>query len=300
MKDIAGDLLRGAIDIHVHSYPEYTLKIPPRLSNFDLVKLMQSAGMKGVALKSQMLPTVAEANLLADLVEDFEVFGGITLNVTAGGLDPVAVQLAGELGGKFVWMPTWSSKNDLSHGRVYLDRMIQYIPKLKERGMDPENGISIFNSSGEVLPVVDEIVRICADNGMVLCSGHLSPEESVQLSARTRKAGVPFVLNHPLSRSVGAGIDQQKKVANNGGYIEHVFVTTMPMHQSLHPRHIAEAIGEVGYRHCILASDAIYHWNPPAPELLHMFVASLLSLGVKEDEIAVMVKENPSKILGLI
>jgi hypothetical protein len=264
-----------------------------------MIAMMASYGMQGVVLKSQMLPTVTEANLLNDLFDNFHVFGGTTLNITVGGLSPVMAQLSAEMGGKVIWMPTWSSKNDLSYGKVYLNRMIEYVTLLKDCGIEPENGLVLYNQSRKLLPEVEAIVRICSEYQMVLASGHVSPDESVVLSEMTRKAGIPLLLNHPLSRSVGASIEQQKQIVANGAFIEHVFVTAMPMHQSLHPRKMAEAIKEVGAEHCILGTDAIYHWNPPAPELLHMFIASLLHLGVTEDDIRLMVYTNPRKLLGI-
>jgi hypothetical protein len=114
------------------------------------------------------------------------------------------------------------------------------------------------------------------------------------------KQGVPFTLAHPFSRSVGASIDDQKEVAKRGGYIEHCFITTMPMHQRLELSEIVEAIQEVGPSQTVLTTDAIQTWNPPPPELMRMYVASLLQLKVEEDAIKTMIQENPGKILGLV
>lgn len=47
LKDLVSELLKDSVDIHAHGYPEFTIKIPPRLSNFDLANLMKSSSMKG-------------------------------------------------------------------------------------------------------------------------------------------------------------------------------------------------------------------------------------------------------------
>lgn len=47
LKDLVSELLKDSIDIHVHGYPEFTIRIPPRLNNFDLANLMKSSSMKG-------------------------------------------------------------------------------------------------------------------------------------------------------------------------------------------------------------------------------------------------------------
>jgi hypothetical protein len=76
---------------------------------------------------------------------------------------------------------------------------------------------------------------------------------------------VPFTLAHPFSRSVGASIEEQKEVAKQGGYIEHCFITTMPMHQRLELSRIVEAIQEVGPSRTVLTTDAIQTWNHRHP-----------------------------------
>jgi hypothetical protein len=254
--------------------------------------------MRAIVMKSQVFPTVERANLVRRVVEGIEVFGGITLNHPVGGLNPLAAEVAGELGGKAIWMPTWSSKNDLSKSQFYLNRMKAYIRTLSQIVPGPEAGIEIVDG-GKLKPVVKEIVQIARDHKMYVSSGHLSIQESLVLVEECSKEGVPFTLAHPFSRSVGASIEEQKEVAKRGGYVEHCFITTMPMHQRLELSRIVEAIQEVGPSRTVLTTDAIQTWNPPPPELMRMYVASLLQLNVKEEAIRKMIQENPSKILGL-
>jgi len=215
-----------------------------------------------------------------------------------GGLNPLAVEITGELGGKAIWMPTWSSKNDLSKSQFYLNRMKAYIRNLNQIIPGPEAGIEIIEG-GKIKPVVKEIVQIARDHKMYISSGHLSIQESLILVEECSKEGVPFLLTHPFSRSVGASIEEQKEVAKRGGYIEHCFITTMPMHQRLELSKIVEAIKEVGSSRTVLTTDAIQTWNPPPPELMRMFIASLLQLNIKEEFIREMIQKNPSEILGL-
>jgi predicted metal-dependent phosphotriesterase family hydrolase len=40
-------------------------------------------------------------------------------------------------------------------------------------------------------------------------------------------------------------------------------------------------------------------WNPPPHELMRMYIASLLSLGIEEESIRIMIQRNPAKILEL-
>jgi hypothetical protein len=296
--DIEDQLLQGAIELHAHAYPEFSLRMRGRVDEIEWAKLARAAGMRAIVMKSQVFPTVERANLVRRVVEGIEVFGGITLNHPVGGLNPLAVEVAGELGGKAIWMPTWSSRNDLSKSQFYLTRMKAYIRTLDQIVPGPEAGIEIVDG-GKLKPVVKEIVQIARDHKMYVSSGHLSIQESLALVEECTKQGVPFTLAHPFSRSVGASVEEQKEVARRGGYVEHCFITTMPMHQRLELSKIVEAIQEVGPSRTVLTTDAIQTWNPPPPELMRMYVASLLQLKIEEEAIRKMIQENPSKILGL-
>jgi len=296
--DIEDELLQGSIELHAHAYPEFSLRMRGRVNDIQWAELARAAGMKAIVMKSQVFPTVERAQLVRKVVQGIEVFGGITLNHPMGGLNPVAVEVAAELGGKLIWMPTWGSKNDLSKSQFYLTRMKGYIKSLNSVVPGPEQGIELLES-GKLKPVVKEIVQIARDHRMAISSGHVSIQESLALVEECTKQGVPFMLAHPFSRSVGASIEEQKEVAKRGGYVEHCFITAMPMHQRLELSKIVEAIREVGPAQTVLTTDAIQTWNPPPPELMRMYVASLLYLKMEEDLIAKMIKENPAKILGL-
>jgi hypothetical protein len=297
--DIEDELLQGAIELHAHAYPEFSLRMRGRVHEIEWAELARTAGMRAIVMKSQVFPTVERANLVRRVVEGIDVFGGITLNHPMGGLNPLAVEVAGELGGKAIWMPTWGSKNDLTKSQFYLTRMKTYIRTLEQTVPGPEAGIEVLER-GKLKPVVKEIIQIARDHKMFISSGHLSIQESLVLVEECTREGVPFLLAHPFSRSVGASIEEQKEVARRGGYVEHCFITAMPMHQRLELSKIVEAIQEVGPSRTVLTTDAIQTWNPPPPELMRMYVASLLQLEVEEDAIRRMVQENPGKILGLV
>jgi hypothetical protein len=296
--DIEDELLQGAIELHAHGYPEFSLHMRGRVTDIEWAELARAAGMRAIVIKSQVFPTVERALLVRKVVQGIDVFGGLTLNHPLGGLNPLAVEIAGELGGKLVWMPTWGSKNDLSKSRFYLSRMKGYLKTLDSVVPNAEAGIEILEG-GRLKAVVKDIVQIARDHEMVISSGHLSLEESLVLVEECTRFGVPFLLAHPFSRSVGASIEDQKEVARRGGYVEHCFITTMPMHQRLELSKIVEAIEAVGPEQTVLTTDAIQTWNPPPPEVMRMYIASLLQLKVDLAAIRTMTRDNPKKILKL-
>src|SRR6202051_2446954 len=80
--------LSGAIDIHAHSDPDGT---PRSIDAIDLAKLAKSRGMRAIVLKNHYEPTASLAYIVRKEVPGIEVFGGISLDLTVGGVNPAAV-----------------------------------------------------------------------------------------------------------------------------------------------------------------------------------------------------------------
>jgi uncharacterized protein DUF6282 len=291
-------LLEGAFDTHAHGHPEFTLAMPPRVDNIEWARLAAAAGMRGFVVKSHIFPTTTVANMLRTLHPELDVFGGISCNPSSGGLSPLTVELSAQTGGRIVWMPTWAALQDPPKPSIFRERMKPYVKTLET---DPESvpDLGILAPDGTLLPEADRIVELCREYDMVLATGHLPIEASLILAEEAESRGVRLLLTHPLSGSVGATIDQQRTVVGHGGMIEHVFIGAMPMHQRMDPKRIVEAIEAIGADHCVMASDAIEAWNPPAPEVLRMFIASMLALGVPEGAVHQMTHENPERLFRL-
>src|ERR1035438_7642171 len=102
--------LDGVIDIHVHTAPDST---PRSIDAIDLAKLAESRGMRAIVLKNHFAPTASDAYLVHKVVPGIQVFGGIDLNLSVGGMNPAAVEkmalTTGHLG-KLVWMATYDTR----------------------------------------------------------------------------------------------------------------------------------------------------------------------------------------------
>ena len=61
----------------------------------------------------------------------------------------------------------------------------------------------------------------------------------------------------------------------------------------------AEIIGKVGAEHSILATDLGQIHNPPPVEGMRVFIQILLEKGMNPQDIEIMVKKNPAKLLNL-
>jgi hypothetical protein len=291
-------LLRGALDLHAHGSPEFTRAMPGRVLNTEWARLAVHAGMRGFVIKSHIFPTMGTCATVGALFPELLVLPSITLNPPAGGVSALSVELAIQAGARVVWMPTWSARQDAPTRRIFLERMQPYIGSM-DPGFWPAHGLSAVDENGAVLPEVEKILRLCAAHGVAVASGHLPIAASRAVCRRAGELGAPFILTHPLSASVGATIEDQIAVAADGGFIEHVFIGCMPMHQRMDPRRIVEAVEAVGPQHCLMSSDAIENWNPPEPEVMRMYIATLLALGVPEDDVYLMTHDNPARVPGL-
>ena len=108
VREDARELLRGAIDVHVHAAPDpYAER---RMAADVLVERAVEAGMGGLVLKSHEYNTQPLAWLLDQQNESIRVYGGIALDHGVGGLNMEAVSVAMLIGTTMVWMPTFDAQ----------------------------------------------------------------------------------------------------------------------------------------------------------------------------------------------
>ena len=294
---IADDLLKGAIDLHVHGYPAIAFEAYTRVEDLEIAKLCEEVGMKGFVLKSHIWPTVGRAYYLKKAFPGIDIFPSITLNLTAGGLNPVAVESAAKQGAKVVFMPTWSAENDLRRGgaSTYLR---EYLPSIKT--LKPEDGISLLDSNGCLSCDARSVINMVKKFKLVLATAHISTKESLVLVEEANKIGLwPIIFSHPDSHTVNASLDEMKFMASKGAYIEFCALGMLPAFQRIHPRDVVKNVREIGVEHCILSTDFFFEWAPPPTEMLRMIVGTLLEMGLTAEEMSYLIKINPTKILRL-
>jgi hypothetical protein len=284
-------LLKGAIDMHYHGYPEITLGVEARVDNVKALELARQMGMRGIVIKSQTWPNMGQVYYLRQLVPNVECFASITLNSLVGGTSPWVVDAAARQGAKVVWLPTWNSTHKL--GQSGFARLMKaWFPS-----MTFEPGLSCVDSSGRPTSEVRSIIKLAKDMDLVLCTGHIAPAESLAIAQEAERIGfTKLVFTHPLSGSVGATLEQTKEMTKRGAYAE---MCALNIFYGNELDKMLEFISEIGANHCILSSDAFLEWVPPAPEFLRMFLGRLLISGIDEESIKIMVADNPAKLLGL-
>lgn len=278
---VAAQTLEGAVDIHVHCDPDV---LPRSLDALDVAKEARAAGMRGVVFKNHYEPTASWAFIVRKAVPGIELFGGIDLNRTVGGINPAAVENMARVKGGFgriVWMPTFDAQNQVRYSKENRP----YVAVSKD---------------GKLLPEVLEVLRIIAQHQLILETGHSSPEECLMLIRAGRAAGIKnIVVTHAMAPPVKMNVEQMKQATAMGAYLEFVYNDLIgPTHTNTIEGYGA-AIRALGVEHCILSSDLGQAGNPhPAAGLLEFYKA-LHGQGFSEAEIDRMGKTNPAKVLGL-
>lgn len=286
--------LFGAIDMHIHSAPDVSSRC---LNDIELAQKAKEMGMRGFLIKNHEFITNDRAYLVRQVVTGIEAFGGIVLNESVGGLNPVAVErmirFTGGYG-RIVWLPTF----DAAHHK-------SFFAKRADAG-----GIRVLDGTGQVLPELRKILQLVARADIILATGHLSPQEALVVVQTAKAEGVKRILiTHALASPVQMPLEDIRRCVEMGAFIEHVYVAHLVGPQAHQEwmrswRHIsmeayADAVRALGAKRCILCSDLGQYLNPTPADGLQEFVGALSRQGISDEEIRWMVRENPARLLGL-
>jgi hypothetical protein len=276
--------LAGVIDIHAHTAPDST---PRSIDAIDLARLAQSKGMRAIVLKNHFAPTASDAYLVQKVVPGIQIFGGIDLNLSVGGMNPAAVEkMALTTGhhGKFVWMSTYDS-----HAAVLAEKT----PQGRAR---PYVAIA---RNGALLAETRAVLAMIKKYDLVMATGHNSAEEDLLLLRESRALGIThLVVTHAMLSPINMTIPQMQQAAAMGAYIEFVYNGLTGDHTFTFADY-ARAIRAVGPEHCILSSDMGQPSNPLHPDGLLALFAGLEKEGITPTEVGTMSRSNPAHLLGL-
>jgi len=276
-----GQSLSGVIDIHAHSDPDSTAR---SIDAIDLAKLAKARGMRGLVLKNHYESTAALAYIVRKEVPGIEVFGGIDLNLTVGGMNPAAVEHMTQVSGGYgrvVWMSTFDAENQVRYSK--------------------ENRPFVSVSrSGELLQATRDVIAVIAKHGLVLATGHVSSDEGLMLLREGKRQGVQhMVVTHAMNAPILMSVSQMRDAAAQGAFIEFVGGSMRTADAAARVDRFADAIRNVGPQFCILSSDLGQKGNPLPADGFAAFIAALQARGFTDPELGRMSKQNPATLLGL-
>ena len=292
----AWEAIRGGYDLQVHVAPDV---IERRIDDVALAQEFLARNLNGFVLKSHYVPTAERAKVVSRAVPGIEAYGAITLNHAVGGLNPVAVEIAGRSGTKIVWMPTVDAANETA-GRVggpnkKLPFWAEIQRELAGMGISPPP-LTVVDDQGNVNEAARRCMELIANHDMILATGHLGRKEIFALVSAAREMKLKRVLvTHAEFPSQNLTAEEQLELADLGAFIEHCFTT---MHTRKAPWDaVVDSIRKVGPERCVLSTDLGQTINPPVAEGFAMFAQTLLDGGFSQSEIKRMAVENPKALI---
>jgi hypothetical protein len=275
------ELLSGVIDVHAHCAPD---SVPRSIDAIDLARLAKSRGMRGLVLKSHWEPTASLAYMTRKEVPGIEIFGGIDLNISVGGMNPEAVERMAKITGgwgRVVWMSTFDSQAQVRFSKE-------------------SRPFVAVSRDGHLLPETKKVIAMIAKYHLVLATGHNTPKEDFMLIREARAQGVRgIIVTHAMIAPIHMSIDDMKQAAALGAFIEFVYNGLIGQYKEFSFADYAKAIRAVGPDHCILSSDMGQPANPVHPDGLMQFFDGLKKAGITDDELHIMSARNPALLLGL-
>jgi len=279
-QELDDPVLKGAIDIHAHYGPDVYMR---QWDVFEIARRAQEHGLRGIVIKSHW----GESAGLAQLTQKYaapnlDVWGGLALNTTVGGINPMTVRFFAETEGgraKVLWMPT----HDAEHEVKYTKQQRPYVR---------------VSQDGELLPQVLEVLDLVKKYDLTLATGHVYVWEMLAIMREAKARGIDrIIVTHP-----GLGpmftdptVEQLQQAVELGGMVE---VVASELFRDMRPQ-VVQMMRTIGPEHIILSTDSGLIGTPNHTDALVLAANILREDGFTEEQLNMMFKDNPAKVLGL-
>ncbi|MDE3074631.1 MAG: hypothetical protein KGJ86_04310, partial [Chloroflexota bacterium] len=287
---IENELLIGAIDNHIHAYPDFVHRAQDMI---DVAIDAAKAGMRAVAFKDHWNVSANAAYLVqkhinymvekGDLERGVEIYGGAGL---CHGANAEYVRVALQYPNvKMIWFPTFTSYGFW-----------------RGAGQPGHEGVRLVDeSTGKVLPDVQKIMEMATEKQVGIGFGHTDFPELLPLARLAKDIGARAVLDHPLLELNKLLLDEMKQLADLGVYVG---TYCQPMIPSLYqpvadPMETIRTMREIGPERCIIGSDFGQVLHVDSIDGMRIFIRALLGFGIKPEEVLMMIRDNPAKLMWL-
>jgi hypothetical protein len=288
-------LLSEAYDLHVHSAPDV---LPRKMDDVEMAQRIVTSGMKGYAIKSHYFCTSERAETIRKIFSRCNAVGTITLNSSVGGINPMAVEMAGRSGAKLVWFPTVDSEHELEHLAHNPSGKLPYWAQIKEQ-MKAEGIVSptiCILKEGKLKDEVFGVLDIIARFNMILATSHISKAEAFALvkAAKDRKVE-RIIITHADFPSTFYTVEEQKEFLKSGAFIEHCYTT--PATGKVAWDVAIGQIKAIGADRIVLATDLGQATAVYPDEGLALYAEKLLESGFSEIDVRTMIVKNPTSLI---
>jgi len=286
---IENKLLEGAIDCHIHAFPDFVYR------SQDMIQIAidaSKAGMRALAFKDHWNISCNAAYLAqkhidylvekGELSHRVEIYGG---SGTCFGMNPDAIRVALQYPNfKMIWFATFTS-----------------LGFWRGAGQPEKGGVRLVSESGEVLPEVVEIMKMAVAKKVGIGFGHTDFQELLPLAKKAKELGVRATLDHPWLELNKLLLAEMLELADLGVYVG---TYCQPMIPSLYqpvadPMETIKTIQAIGAHRCIIGSDFGQVLHMDSIDGMRVFIRALLAFGIKEQEVRMMLHDNPARLMWL-
>ena len=298
LKDFKKDTwlwLRDVVDMHVYPLPCVDMRL---YDEFELARHMRAFGYRAFVAKRHYCCNADVAALVNKYVLGITCIGSIVLNHCVGGLNPHAVDFAILMGAKYIWMGNMHAgtlSNEPFHSHYGWqnrppDHYTKTRPVKRWEIAPPINAIDL--DTGKVIQPVKDIIELCREaEDVVLNSCHISTKECLAVAEECERQDFhKFVIGHSHNKK----LEDLRKLRDLNAYLEF----DVPKSES-RQREIGKMIRELGPERCVVTSGhgAATHVHPI--EAMRWGMVSLRREGITKQEIDLMTKITPAKLLEL-
>jgi hypothetical protein len=293
------DMMKGFVDLHVHAGPSSARR---SVDAYEVFGQAAEQGYRALVIKDHYFPTMMSTEIVqkhfpkSAAAQDLKIYGQIVLNNSQGGINLKAVDSACSMGVRVVTMPTVSARHHLKayEGRSFVGGGSKSVP---------ETPIYYLTEQGALKDEVVEILDYLAERpDVILATGHGSPAEIDVLVPAARKKGIRRILvNHPFCL-VNASMEQMKRWAQLGAYIELNACDIDPISTFADSdlRTVGHILDTISLEQIVIDSDYGQYGNiDPVPGLTHFAELLMQTFGLSEENIGRVGKINPGWLLGL-
>jgi hypothetical protein len=219
-------------------------------------------------------------------------------------IDFTEIKAAVEGGILGMWMPpvtsAWSIYRLGGRG-VWFDEARRYddpvAPVAWEQAL--KTGMYVLDDDGRLLPAIRDTVRLCADHGVALSFGHLSPQEMDALAEETGAIGYRRAfIDHPFSEVFELDVPKMKRWADAGVRFALTWDELSPL-LGVDTQDMVAAIRAIGPEHFMLSSDAGIPLLPQTVEAYRLLAAMLRAYGMTEVEMRQLMTGSAKELLTL-
>jgi len=157
----------------------------------------------------------------------------------------------------------------------------------------------VLDDHGWLLPAIRDTVRLCADHGVALSFGHLSPQEMDAMAEEVGAIGYTRAfIDHPFSEVFEFDVPKMKRWADAGVRFALTWDELSPL-LGVDTQDMVAAIRAIGPEHFMLSSDAGIPLLPQTVEAYRLLAAMLRAYGMTEGEMRQLMTGSAKELLTL-